>query len=371
MAHDIAVINIAIEFGSIMFWPGLVPSPNNPRDLSWPSSLKTYWYEAKSVSGAGKNKLVLSNTITSVAFGSVDPTNVSSNPWAFRFSHAIGVYSDLNALVANNLLPQSPIGPQVVIHLKGDINPSETQPFPYDLRYGIDNKLLYGSVAGAAVGTGGACGGNGWGTLNPTCAPYMFPRNYSVISNYVFNCGRVAYSLTSGCEAGGDVLPILATGIQVIDNHSEHCNNATCWTVDGTNICRGSDTNENRNIDIAGYCANLVNNTAHVYRQIVAHTSYDTVDGECILAQTEMNSPIKSHAWIGNDCTHPPNSGPLATGPIFFYKMTDVRDCVITGNSNDIGQTLGAVFDTTHTGWENNKCIKNNQVCMCGKNPCP
>lgn len=370
-AHDLAVVNIAIEFGSIMLWPGLTPTPPTARDLPWPSSLKTYWYGAKSVVGAGKNKLVLSNTLTSVAFGYVDPTNVTSNPWAFRFSHAVGVYSDLNSLVANNQSPKSPTGPNVVIHLKGDKNPSETDSFPYDLRYGIDNKLLYGAVAGAAVGTGGNCGGQGWGSLNPTCAPYMFPRNVSIISNYVFNCGRVAYSLTSGCAAGGDSTPILGTGIQVIDNHSEHCDNATCWTVDGVNLCRGSDTNENRNIDIAGYCANIVNNSAHVFRQKVAQSNYDTVDGECILAQTEMNSPIKAHAWIGNDCTHPPGASGLATGPIFFYKMTDVRDCVITGNSNDEGQALGAVFDTTHSGWENNICKENSQVCMCGKSACP
>jgi hypothetical protein len=171
-AEALAVVNVALEFGSIMLWPGLVPAPPSAAELPWPASLKTYWYGAKSVAGAGRNKLVLSNTVSSVALGTVDPTNPAANPWAFRFSHAIACYADANSLVANNLLPFSPTGPKVTIKLQGDKNPSETQPFPYDLRYGIDNKLLYGGVAGAAVAAGGACGNKGWGSLDPTCGGF-------------------------------------------------------------------------------------------------------------------------------------------------------------------------------------------------------
>jgi hypothetical protein len=167
-AKALAVVNVAIEFGSIMLWPGLAPAPPSP--LPWPASLKTYWYGATGVVGAGSEKHVLSNTVASVAFGATDPANPgTSNPWAYRFSHAIAVYADANSLVANNLLPFSPAGSKVTIHLKGDKNASETQPFPYDTRYGVDNKLLYGAVAGAAVAAGGACGGKGWGTLTPAC----------------------------------------------------------------------------------------------------------------------------------------------------------------------------------------------------------
>ena len=172
-ADALAVVNVAFEFGSIMLWPGLLPAPPSAAELPWPGSLKSYWYEATSVVGAGRNKLVLSNTFSSVAFGGTDPTNPSSNPWAFRFSHAIAVYADENSLVANNLLPFSPAGPEVTIKLEGDKNPSETLPFPYDLRYGVDNKLLYGAVAGAAVAPGGACGGGGWGSLDPLCGSFI------------------------------------------------------------------------------------------------------------------------------------------------------------------------------------------------------
>ena len=196
----------------------------------------------------------------------------------------------------------------------------------------------------------------------------MFPRNATVLGNYVANCGRVAFNLASGCTGSS---PELGDGLQVIDNHSEHCDNATCWTVDGVNLARGSDTNENRNIDITGYCASIVNNTAHVYKQNVPFTKYQTVDGECILAQTEANSHALAHRWTGNDCSHPASASSLASGPIFFYKMVDVKGCEITGNTNDAGQFLGAVFDSTHDGWENNVCEGNSQPCKCGTGPCP
>jgi hypothetical protein len=368
-AKALAVVNVAIEFGSIMLWPGLAPAPPSVQALPWPAALKSYWYGATAVVGAGSGKLVLSNTVRSVAFGATDPTNPStSNPWAYRFSHAIAVYADADSLVANNLLPPSPAGPRVTLHLKGDKNASESQPFPYDNRYGIDNKLFYGAVAGAAVGAGGACGGKGWGTLEPTCAPYMFPRGASVVGNYVFNCGRVAFNLASGCAGAS---PELGAGLQVIDNHSEHCDGSTCWTVDGVDIARGSDTNENRNIDISGYCASIVNNSAHVFRQYVPGTKYMTVDGECVLAQTEANSFALAHRWTGNDCTHPAGSSALASGPIFFYKMVDVEGSVVTGNANDAGEYMGAVFDATHDGWKNNVCKGNSQPCKCGSAACP
>lgn len=364
-AHDLGVVNVAFVSCSVMLWPGLLPA----EPFVWPAALKSYWYGATGVAGAGARKLVLSNTFQRVAFGSVDPTNVgSANPWAFRFSHAIAAYADDKVLVANNLLGPSPVGPDVTIHLKGDPSPSETLPFPYDLRYGVDNKLLYGAVAGAAVGPGGACP-TGWGNLNPSCAPYAFPSNVTIRGNYVFNCGRVAFNVGSGCN-GEHGAVALGAGAAIVDNHSEHCPNSTCWTVDGVNLCRGSDTNENRNIDISGYCANITGNSAHVFRQQVAKSKYATVDGECILAQTESNSRALAHLWTDNDCTHTAPTN-LTSGPIFFYKMIAVNGSTITRNANDEGQIMGAVFDATHDTWTDNICTENSQPCTCGSAPCP
>jgi hypothetical protein len=103
----------------------------------------------------------------------------------------------------------------------------------------------------------------------------------------------------------------------------------------------------------------------------VPFTQYQTVDGECIIAQTEGNSFALAHTWIDNDCTHPAGASALASGPIFFYKMVDVEGSTITGNANDAGQYMGAVFDAQHDGWKNNVCKGNSQPCKCGSGPCP
>jgi hypothetical protein len=44
---------------------------------------------------------------------------------------------------------------------------------------------------------------------------------------------------------------------------------------------------------------------------------------------------------------------------------------VVTGNANDAGQEMGAVFDASHNGWVNNVCKGNSQPCKCGSAPCP
>lgn len=66
----------------------------------------------------------------------------SSNPdapsdgWPWSFSTAIAVYSDENALVANNLLPPATLKATM------KLSSGESVPYPYDNRYGIDvNKV--------------------------------------------------------------------------------------------------------------------------------------------------------------------------------------------------------------------------------------
>jgi hypothetical protein len=51
--------------------------------------------------------------------------------------------------------------------------------------------------------------------------------------------------------------------------------------------------------------------------------------------------------------------------------MISVSGSVITGNANDKGEYMGAVFDATHDGWTNNVCKGNSQPCVCGKGACP
>jgi hypothetical protein len=124
---------------------------------------------------------------------------------------------------------------QVKVSFKGDNLTSRTLPFPYDSRYGIDTKILLGGVVGHVSGPGGPCA-QGLGTLTPQCAPFAFPVNVTIRDNYEWGCGRVAYSVWSGCPHAGQ--PVLGAGTLLLNNHAEHCIGSYLWSVDGVNIAR-------------------------------------------------------------------------------------------------------------------------------------
>ena len=78
--NNIGVVNINLQGCAVMFWP-LLSGGGSP-------SFQNYWYEATSVTGAGSNKLILSNKITDVSLGNpspggtaVDKVTIPSKPW--------------------------------------------------------------------------------------------------------------------------------------------------------------------------------------------------------------------------------------------------------------------------------------------------
>lgn len=354
-ATGLGVVNIALVGCSVMLWPALTPA----QPVAFPGFLKTYWYGATGVAGSGSHKLVLSSTSTQVAYGRVDPTNASSNPYSYRFGVSISVYGEANVLVANNLVtPSPPQGPNVTLTLSGK---QFSTAFPYDNRYGVDvNRLLFGGVIGHA------CAG-GPGNADPSCAPWFFPANVTVRDNWVFNCGRVSYSVASGCNGGNDA-PVLGAGLQLVNNHAEHCAGATCYTVDGSRVAGGSDTNENRGLDVAGWCLNATGNSGHIYRM---HTpgGFVTVDGEGLLMQAASNSPARAHLWAGNDMSYGSRDA-LASGYLAFYKLSSVQDVSLVDNTADASQYIGAVCDAAHDKLEGVTCKGNSPpATLCGK-PC-
>lgn len=94
---------------------------------------------------------------------------------------------------------------QVTVSFKGDNVTSRKLAFPYDSRYGIDTKQLLGGAIGHASGPGGPCA-PGLGTLTPQCAPFAFPTGVVIRDNWAYGCGRVGYSLYSGCPGAKPVL---------------------------------------------------------------------------------------------------------------------------------------------------------------------
>lgn len=128
-AKNIGIVNLNLDGCAIMLWPGLKSSAK-------PTQLKDYWYEATDVDGLGSNKVVLGNKVSNVVFGYPDPDTTSGNQWPWRFSTAIAVYTQLNALVANNLVPEASRTAKVTVTFSG--TEFKNIEFPYDNRYGID-----------------------------------------------------------------------------------------------------------------------------------------------------------------------------------------------------------------------------------------
>jgi hypothetical protein len=249
-ANNTGVVNIDSTC-AIMLWPELNPGGQT---FSWPTDFENYWFGAKSINTLGGAKLVLGNLMHDISFGYPAPGRPASgqNTFPWVFSTAIAAYSMENALVANNLVRQSDdIKSPVTLQLKaknGTMVHVNTV-YPTDDRYGIDvNVELIGAVSSAAVNPGGSCEPS-WGSLTPQCFPWLFPLGIVIRDNYVHQNGRVGISFSSGLPKGSTTI---GGGSQVFNNHVEVVAGTTCWTVDGTSVAGGSDTNENRGYNIFG-----------------------------------------------------------------------------------------------------------------------
>ena len=173
-AANLGVVNIAFEACSVMLWPAL--SPYAPPQDAWPGSLKTYWYGAKSVLGAGSRKLVLSNTFSKVALGGVDPTLPSSNPWAYRFSHAIGLYADAHALAGNNLMAPSPAGPPSRCTSRATRTPARRSPSPTTCATASTTSCCTGRWLAQLRVRGAPAAARAGARWRPTARPTSSPR---------------------------------------------------------------------------------------------------------------------------------------------------------------------------------------------------
>jgi hypothetical protein len=100
-AANLGVVNVLLDQCAVMLWPAL--KSTNTTEMH-----EAYWFDATDVLGMGNNKLVLSNVVRDVSLGRASPIDAANkNVLPYVFSTAIAVYTDKNALVANNLLPAS------------------------------------------------------------------------------------------------------------------------------------------------------------------------------------------------------------------------------------------------------------------------
>jgi hypothetical protein len=200
---------------------------------------KGYWWGATGVAGMGRNKIAIGNLVHDVSLGTPDPTNPSSVPNTFPwpFSTGIAVYTDSNALVANNLLAATTTTLSTTLKLnnRGQTVTYNNVPYPFDYRYGIDvNQILLGGIAGQYSGGNiGKCP-KGAGNLNAECFPWEYRPGVVIRDNWVHQHGRVGVAWSGGGTPG-----VAGSGPQIYNNHVQHDANSTCYTVDGYVARRG------------------------------------------------------------------------------------------------------------------------------------
>ena len=354
-AANLGVVNVFLDQCAVMLWPGLKTTSYSPMLSQW-------WFSATDIEGMGRNKLVLSNVVRDVSLGK-SLLGKSGNIYPYIFSIAVGVYTDLNALVANNLLPSSARSEQTTITLGGK---KMTVDYMYDNRYGIDvNTILLGAVASAyAKGAGSPCGTpNAFAGLFPACAPWNFRRGIVIRDNFVSQNGRVGISFTGGADQS---LCAPGNGTQVLNNHVEVRAGTTCFTVNVDTETGGADTNENRGYMNSGYCSNITGNTGRINRQKAGSTPYDTVDGEGILHQSENGNIAYGDIYLNNDLSGG-GSGYVGIWDLPFTNFTS-----FIGNTVNADQQIGVISlqnaDKVGPGVH---CSGNSPPAVLGKAPCP
>jgi hypothetical protein len=169
--------------------------------------------------------------------------------------------------------------------------------------------------------------------------------------NYVYQNGRVGVSW-----AGGGDGKTAGSGTQVVSNHVEVAAGTTCYSVDGKNEAGGSDTNENRFANEAGYASNVTGNTAAINRQTTPG-GYETVDGEGVLHQASNNCDGLRNVWNGNDLTYG------TTGYMAFYKLSSPSYNVLTNNKILSSENIGCDAGNGGNCGKDNVCKGNSQPC--------
>ena len=389
-ASNLGVVNIDSDGCAIMLWPGLAPGP-------W--SQKAYWWFATDVKGMGRNKIVLGNRIRNVNLGDpssphhadqhedIDPdrryrlpysprvifgedlteeevrarldgsrtfdhdaklgkgdiSHTADTSWPWRFSTALAVYSDENALVANNLVAKATSSAKVSVAGYNNV------PYPYDNRYGIDvNRQLVGAVYGRKVSSNpGLCAGT------EKNFPWSFRPGLVIRDNYVFQNGRIGI-----CFSGAGDGKTVGSGTEVTNNHVEVASGTTLYSVDGVKKAGNSATNENRGYDQVGWENNVTVNSGHINRQKIVDSNYMSVDGEGLLVQCEGGNNQFRNFWKGNDLS---GGG---SGYVGYYKNQQVEDNTIEDNKVNSDQMIGFVTNQGDV-LKNNKCQGNEPKCSC------
>lgn len=227
-----------------------------------------------------------------------------------RFTHrhraAIQVYTQENALVANNRLANSQahnftMPGYRIKNRQGEIVEQDQITFDYDNRPGI-------VVNGFAIGAAGGNPPDG----TPDTHPHGFREGIEIRDNRIFSTGGYG---------------ILFTGLGTLcaDNVIRFAPNVRRYTVTGEQYSSGSSTNGNRAVEMRGWGYTVAGNDYEVYSNIAADGNYRINDGEGLMHEDHVNSIVKDSQIVNN----------TGNTYISIYKTGGIDGLLVKGNRID------------------------------------
>jgi hypothetical protein len=225
---------------------------------------------------------------------------------------AIDLIVETNGLIANNRLPKSgednfTMNGYLLWTRQREMKPLDGVVFDYDNRAGIYLNHY---------GIGGPGGGGPDGT--PETHPWGFRKGLMIRDNYVFNTGRCAIGFC------GD-------GVQCLNNIIRFPKGVWRPTVTGRHLSYGSDTNDNRAIEIRGWRWVVDGNDYEVYRNICADHTWPINDGEGLMHEDHVNSTVKDSVLTNN----------RGNAYLSIYQTAGVDGLLVEGNQIHIDAGAG------------------------------
>jgi len=262
----------------------------------------------------GQNRMVIGCVLRNAAVADprIPDKKSEQHPWQ-RFTQrhhaAISIKGEQNVLVANNRLPES--GDDSFL-MKGYLLEGK----PFDVAFDYDNRPgLY--VNDYALGGQGSQ----WPDGTPKTHPWGFRKGTVIRDNYVFCTGRCAISFSGdGTICAGNV-------IRFKDD---------IWrpTVTGTNITKGSATNDNRAVQMRGWRWAVEGNDYIVYRNLTADKKYRINDGEGLMHEDHVNSTVLDSKLLNNK----------GNSYISIYKTAGVNGLLVKGNDVRTAGGIAAIY---------------------------
>jgi len=288
-ASNCGIVNIAINRGHIDFQEG--------------SDYKS-----------GRNRLVYGCVLRNAAVADPKIPDAKSGQHSWqrftdRHHAAIAVRASENILVANNRISES--GDDNFVMKSYLLNGQ-----PFDVVFDCDNRPgLY--INNYNIGEEGGKGPDG----TPQTHPWGFRKGIIIRDNYIFCTGRCAISFT------GD-------GTICANNVIRFKNDIWRPTTTGTNITKGSTTNDNRAVQMRGWRWTVEGNDYLVFKNWAADKKYKINDGEGLMHEDHANSTVLDSKLVNNK----------GNSYISIYKTAGINGLLVKGNDIRTDGGIAAIY---------------------------